>query len=130
MNRLTGYEAHQNLDSFRDHSGRHRRACLQQLPDPCSTRSITQPRGPRRYVGGPSAAIAFFTVFFEHPSTRAMILIGIRSARYSLRISAQSSTLNTHFSLTPAEVSITKGVSFQLGAVKGSVSRPSTDPLG
>jgi hypothetical protein len=75
-----------------------------------STASTTEPRGPRRYVGGPSAAIAFFTVFFEHPSTRAMILIGIRSARYSRRISAQSSTLNTHFPLTSAEASITKGL--------------------
>jgi hypothetical protein len=41
-------------------------------------------------------------------------LIGIRSARYNRRISAQSSTLNTHFPLTSAEVSITEGISFQL----------------
>jgi hypothetical protein len=31
-------------------------------------------------------------------------LTGIRSARCSRRISAQSSTLNTHFPLTSAEV--------------------------
>jgi hypothetical protein len=89
-----------------------------------STASATEPRGPRRYVGGPSAAIAFFTVFFEHPTTRAMILTGIRSDRYSWRISAQSSTLNTHFPLTSAEVSITEGVSFQLplgGQFSGAV---------
>jgi hypothetical protein len=41
------------------------------------------------------ATNAFFTVFFEHPNTRAITLIGIRSARCSRRISAQSSTLNT-----------------------------------
>jgi AcrR family transcriptional regulator len=37
---------------------------------------------------------------FEHPTTLAITLIGIRSDRYSRRISAQSSTLNTHFLLT------------------------------
>jgi hypothetical protein len=53
-------------------------------------------------------------VSFEQPSTRAITLIGIRAAQYSRRISAQSSTLNTHFPLTSAEVSITEGVIFQL----------------
>jgi hypothetical protein len=89
-----------------------------------STTSATQPCGWRRYAGGPSAANAFFTVFFEHPNTRAITLIGIRSARYSRRISAQSSTLNTHFLLTSTEVSITEGVSFQLplrGQFSGAV---------
>jgi hypothetical protein len=80
-----------------------------------STASTTDPRGCRRYAGGPSASNAFFTVFFEHPTTRAITLIGIRSARYNRRISAQSSTLNTHFLLTSAEVSIIpEGVSFRL----------------
>jgi hypothetical protein len=82
-----------------------------------STESTTEPRGCRRYAGGWSAANAFLTVFFEHPTTRAIILIGIRSARCNRRISAQSSTLNTHFPLTSAEVSITAGVNFQLPAV-------------
>jgi hypothetical protein len=54
-------------------------------------------------------------VFFEQPNTRAITFTGIRSARCSRRISAQSSTLNTHFPLTSTEVSITKGVRFQLG---------------
>ena len=62
-----------------------------------STASTTDPVAAARYAGGPSAANAFFTVFFEHPITRAITLIGIRSARCSRRISAQSSTLNTHF---------------------------------
>jgi hypothetical protein len=60
-----------------------------------------------------------------------MILTGIRSDRYSRRISGQSSTLNTHFPLTSTEVSITEGVSFQLplggqfsGAVDSCVFRP------
>jgi hypothetical protein len=79
-----------------------------------STKSTTDPVRDRRYAGGPSAANAFRTVFFEQPNTRAITLIGIRSARCSRRISAQSSTLNTHFPLTSAEVSITEGVSFQL----------------
>jgi hypothetical protein len=70
-----------------------------------STASTTEPRAFRPYEGGPSAASAFRTVFFEHPSTRAITLIGIRSARYSRRISAQSSTLNTHFPLTSAGLS-------------------------
>jgi hypothetical protein len=57
-----------------------------------STASTTDPR---RYLGGPSAAKARFTVFFEHPITLATCLIGIPSARCSRRISAQSSTFNT-----------------------------------
>ena len=65
-----------------------------------STASTTDPVLRRRYAGGPLAANAVFTVFFEHPNTRAITLIGIRSARYNRRISAQSSTLNTHFLLT------------------------------
>src|SRR4029453_3697964 len=79
-----------------------------------STGSTNKLRACPRSAGGSSAAIAFFTVFFEHPTTRAITLIGIRSARYNRRISAQSSTLNTHFPLTSAEVSITEGISFQL----------------
>jgi hypothetical protein len=87
-----------------------------------STASTTDPVLCRRYAGGPSAANAFLTVFFEQPTTRAITLIGIRSARYKRRISAQSSTLNTHFPLTSAEVSITEGVSFQL-PLRGQFSR-------
>jgi hypothetical protein len=47
------------------------------------------------YRGGPSEANALFTVFFEHPITRAITLIGIFSDRCNRRISAQSSTINT-----------------------------------
>jgi hypothetical protein len=52
-------------------------------------------------------------VFFEHPITLATCLIGIRSARCSRRISAQSSTLNT--SLHPRFDSSQglRGVNFQ-----------------
>jgi hypothetical protein len=46
-----------------------------------STGSTTEPRRRRRYAGGWSAANAFFTVFFEHPSTRAITFTAIRSAR-------------------------------------------------
>jgi hypothetical protein len=60
-----------------------------------STASTTDPCGARTYFGGPSEANAAFTVFFEHPITRATALIGIRSARCNRRISAQSSTLST-----------------------------------
>ena len=87
-----------------------------------STASTTDPVDWRRYAGGASAANAVFTVFFDHPTARAITLIDIRSDRYSRRISAQSSTLNTHILLTSAEVSITEGVRFSTAA-KGSVSR-------
>jgi hypothetical protein len=59
-------------------------------------------------------------MFFEQPNTRAITFTGIRSARYSRRISAQSSTLNTPFPLTSAEISITKGVSFRLPTIARS----------
>ncbi|MBK9723696.1 MAG: phosphatase PAP2 family protein [Actinomycetales bacterium] len=39
-------------------------------------------------------------MFFEHPTTRAITLIGIFSDRCNRRISAQSSTSNTRFLLT------------------------------
>jgi hypothetical protein len=79
-----------------------------------STASTIDPPPTRRsYRGGPSAASARFTVFFETPITRATALIGIPSARYSRRISAQSSTLNT--SLPPQLDSSQgpRGVNFQ-----------------
>ena len=41
--------------------------------------------------------IAARTVFLETPNVRAIVLIGNPSARYSLRISAQSSTDNNSF---------------------------------
>jgi drug/metabolite transporter (DMT)-like permease len=77
-----------------------------------STTSTTEPVERRRYAGGRSAANAFRTVFFEQPNTRAITFTGIRSARCSRRISAQSSTLNTHFPLTSTEVSITAFVTY------------------
>jgi hypothetical protein len=60
-----------------------------------SAASTIDPAGARSYLGGPSAARARFTVFLETPITLAIALIGIRSARSSRRISAQSSTPNT-----------------------------------
>jgi hypothetical protein len=42
----------------------------------------------------PWPAVEFLTVFFEIPMCRAICLIGIRSAKCSRRISAQSSTCN------------------------------------
>ena len=62
-----------------------------------STASTIDPAGLRWYLGGTSELTAARTVFREHPSTRAIREIDICSARRNRRISAQSSTLNTHF---------------------------------
>ena len=62
-----------------------------------SAASTTDPAGLRSYFGGRSLAIAARTVFLEIPIARAIALTGICSARYSLRISAQSSTESTPF---------------------------------
>ncbi len=60
-----------------------------------SAASVTDPFAGRSYFGGRSLATAARTVFRETPITRAITLIGIFSARCSLRISAQSSTQST-----------------------------------
>jgi hypothetical protein len=60
-----------------------------------STTSTIDPASRREYFGGRSATNAALTVFFEHPNTRAITLIGIFSARCNRLISAQSSTHNT-----------------------------------
>ena len=60
-----------------------------------SAASTTDPLAGRSYRGGRSLATAARTVFRDTPITRAITLIGIFSARYSLRISAQSSTEST-----------------------------------
>jgi hypothetical protein len=60
-----------------------------------STTSTTDPFAARSYFGGSCDPSAFFTVFFEIPSLRAMARIAIPSARCNRRISAQSSTFNT-----------------------------------
>ncbi len=60
-----------------------------------STASTIEPFTARSYRGGSCEASAFFTVFFEIPSLRAMARIAIPSARCNRRISAQSSTFNT-----------------------------------
>jgi len=65
-----------------------------------STSSTSDPRAALAYDGGLCARIAARTVFFEHPITLAIALIGIRSARCRRRISAQSSTFSTRFLLT------------------------------
>src|SRR6185437_14622412 len=62
-----------------------------------STASTIDPAGLRSYFGGASEANAARTVLREHPTTRATSEIDICSARCNRRISAQSSTLNTHF---------------------------------
>src|SRR4051794_19337458 len=95
-----------------------------------STTSTIEPAGRREYFGGPSAANAALTVFFEHPNTRAITLIGIFSARCNRLISAQSSTHNTpSSSLARCEPgSRPKGSKF--GCRAGVIFRvPSTDPV-
>jgi hypothetical protein len=80
-----------------------------------STASTIEPAGLRSYFGGASDPNAARTVFLETSNTRAISEIDIRSARHSRRISAQSSTLNTHF--LPGSVRarvIRKVVSFRL----------------
>ena len=65
----------------------------QQLPDP--RLDLVHDRTRRRPLDTAAArrdANAARTVFFEHPITRAITLIGIPSARCNRRISAQSST--------------------------------------
>ncbi len=71
-----------------------------------STASTIEPAAARAYFGGSSEANAAFTVFFEHPITRAITLIGIRSDRCNRRISAQSSTHNT---LRPPQLGVSQG---------------------
>src|SRR5258708_3099684 len=80
-----------------------------------SNASPADPAGFLSYFGGPSLAKAARTVFLEIPSVRAIALTGISSARCSLRISAQSSTVSTH-SLPPAHQRARRspeGVTFQ-----------------
>ena len=95
-----------------------------------STSSTIDPEPGRSYRGGPSEASALLTVFFEHPITRAITLIGISSARCNRRISAQSSTNNTPSS-SPArcepgsrhrgsKFSCRAGVSFHVPSTAGS----------
>src|SRR5437763_16819304 len=78
-----------------------------------STSSTIEPLEARSYFGAPDDASAAFTVFFDTPSSRAMALIGMPSARCNLLISAQSPTLST-FSLPGSfEPGSLEGVSFQ-----------------
>src|SRR6266540_1484550 len=88
-----------------------------------STPSTTDPCGARTYVGGPWLASARLTVFLEIPITRAIALIGICSARYNRRISAQSSTFSTP--LPPGSTFSSQGLDRERGqlsaAAKGSV---------
>ena len=60
-----------------------------------STPSTNEPLAGRSYFGGLSAANARRTAFRDTPVPRTIALTGIPSARCSLRISAQSSTLST-----------------------------------
>src|SRR5664279_5089546 len=94
-----------------------------------STPSTTEPRRTRSYLGGPSAASAAFTVFFEHPTTRAITLIGIPSDLRSRRISAQSSTDNTPFLPSSDEPGSPEGVRFRLPP-RGQFSRAVDSPRG
>jgi len=57
-----------------------------------SNESTADPDRFRSYLGGPSEAIAARTVFREIPNVLAIVLIPNPSARWSRRISAQSST--------------------------------------
>jgi hypothetical protein len=79
-----------------------------------STASTIDPPPTRRsYRGDPSAVSARFTVVFETPITLAITLIGIPSARYSRRISAQSSTLNTSLPPGSARARVYEGSTFR-----------------
>ena len=110
-------------DPLGDHRGRHRRPGRQQLPDARLDRIHDRPAAQRRsYRGGPVAASARFTVFFEHPITLAIALIGIPSARCSRRISAQSSTPNTSLPPRLGSSQGPRGVSFQ-ASIGGQFSR-------
>ena len=60
-----------------------------------STVSTIEPAETRTYLGGSWLPSAFFTVFRETPTRRAIARIAIPSLRRSLRISAQSSTFST-----------------------------------
>ena len=87
-------------DPFGDHCGRHPRYSRNSSRIRGSTTSTADPFDARRYLDGAVDANSASTVFFERPITRAIALIGIRSARCSRRISAQSSTCNIRFLLT------------------------------
>src|SRR5215203_10190 len=84
--------------------------------------TIDPPPTPRSYRGGPAPASARFTVFFEQPITLATCLIGIPSARYSRRISAQSSTDNTSLPPRLGSSQGPRGVSFR-PSIGGQFSR-------
>jgi hypothetical protein len=75
---------------FGDHRRGHRRIRRQQLPDPRSNPSTSDPPGARRYFDGPSAASAAFTVFRAAPITRAISEIAKSSARRNRRISRRA----------------------------------------
>jgi hypothetical protein len=75
-----------------------------------STSSTMDPDPARTYRGGCTDRTALRTVFLAKHSFFAIALIDIRSARYSRRISAQSSTVITLSSRIPgAEGSIFTG---------------------
>gem|GEM_PF-5948399 len=85
-----------------------------------STPSTINPIPVRRYAGTPvdrprpTPPSPCSSRSLEIPINRAITLIGNRSAGWSPRISAQSSTCNTRFLPTSKEASISEGVSFQL----------------
>ncbi len=85
-----------------------------------STSSTIDPGPERTYAGGAADRNADRTVFREHPTTRPIAWIGIPSARCSRRISAQSSTFNTHFLLTSSS-KVRLGQGADSPAAKGSV---------
>ena len=122
-------------DPLGDHRRRHRRIRLQQLPDPRLDRVHDRPRRrpldtsaarPRPTPPAPCSS--------RHPSTRAIALIGIPSARCSRRISAQSSTINTRFLPGSARARVSaQVVNFRLprrGQFSGAVDMPLVHPRG
>jgi hypothetical protein len=62
-----------------------------------SNRSTAEGRGWRLNTGGETERTADRTVFLDTPNCRTISLIDKPSARYSRRISAQSSTFSTSF---------------------------------
>ena len=67
-------------------------------------------------------------MFFETPITLATCLIGIPSARYSRRISAQSSTPNTPLPPRLGSSQGLRGVNFQ-ASIGGQFSRVADNAL-
>jgi len=79
-----------------------------------STASTIEADSVRSYFGGPSLRSAARTVFLLIPITRAIVLIGMPSARCSRRTSAQFSTESTCSLPARLEPGSREGVNFRV----------------